>query len=372
MNTAMLIPTDSLGCPFPFFDEPKTYKVYNDGRHYIATECWRGAKRKPQEISTASHKCKDLTPEQREMKFRRILREKRNALKNRKFKNTVEKISLTPEHDKCCSREAKDMLFDGLFIQALKAGLRDTKYDKPMTEFIRVGILKLYPDFEDLDEFIANKIKRKYHNIGVRKKRFRRKAYLNRWNYFVTFTYDDAKHSEETFERKLRKCFSNLHTRRGWRIMGGFERAPETGRLHFHGVIYVPNGEMLGEITEKTDYSTAQKQMQTRNENSFFEKNFGRNDFEELGQMELQYSNTIDYILKYISKTNEKLYYSRGIPTEICIRLDKREIVTEFTDFVQKFVLFDDTIDWERDIMRYNKRKQMSIIDILCNPPKVA
>ena len=32
---------------------------------------------------------------------------------------------------------------------------------------------------------------------------FVRKAYLNRFNYFATFTYDDRKHTEESFRKKL-------------------------------------------------------------------------------------------------------------------------------------------------------------------------
>ena len=200
-----------------------------------------------------------------------------------------------------------------------------------------------------------------------------RKVNLQEFNYFCTFTYDDKKHDEETFRRKLRRCLSNLHTRRGWRYMGVFERAPETGRLHFHGLLYVPDGEMLGKLEEKTDYSTAQGKMQTRNENSFFEQQYGRNDFEEITPSQLEYGDSVDYILKYIGKTNERIVYSRGIPTELCVTLTAKDILTELTnDFVLKYVIFDDVINWERDIARYRFSKQMSITDLLCNPSLVA
>lgn len=99
--------------------------------------------------------------------------------------------------------------------------------------------------------------------------------------------------------------------------MGVFERAPETGRLHFHALLYVPDGEMIGTITEKQDYSTKQHKMQTTHENDFFAERFGRNDFAELSAGELQHGNTIGYILKYIGKTGEKITYSRGIRGEI-------------------------------------------------------
>lgn len=282
MNNLNLSPLEGgASCPFPFFDDTqKTYKIYNDGRHYIATECIRtGRRRKPADLAPA--KADALTSAQTEVVFNGIMRDKRKALKYR-HKNEVDKIDMSHGLGVAGSRSAFDIAFDGLFYEAVKAGLRNTKSNSALSDYIKDGVLMLFSDMPDLDKVIADKIKRKYHNIGVRKKRFRRKAYLNKWNYFVTFTYDDKKHDEETFRRKLRKCLSNLHTRRDWKYMGVFERAPETGRLHFHGLLYVPDGEMRGEINELKDYSTAQHRMQTRHENTYFAKNFGRNDFEEL------------------------------------------------------------------------------------------
>ena len=319
MSYANLIPLpDSEFNPF-FFDELQKpaetyYKIYNDGGHYIATRCYRS----------------QMQPMER----------------NRK-------------------REDIDIFFDSLYTAAMQDGLKGDE----MTAYIKTGILLLFSDYSDLDKYIADKIERKLHNLYARKKRFRRKANLNRWNYFVTFTYDDGKHDADSFRAKLRKCLSNLHTRRGWRYMGVFERAPESGRLHFHGLLYIPDGEHIGTITEKTDYSTAQGKMQTTHENDFFQKTFGRNDFEELNEMELKHGQTLNYLLKYIGKTGERIVYSRGIPTEIYRKLNDGEIVTEMNDFGTKYILFDDVISWERDIMHF-KRKQMSIIDLICNPPR--
>lgn len=379
MNASNLIPTDDLtGCPFPFFGDPvqqpkKVYKIYNDGGHYIATPVFRSkVTRKPQDLSPKRIKADDYTDEQKALILRRVMRDKRKELGvdgKKKDKNTVDKIDLTTDNGAHCSRSALDILFDSLYFTAYKQGLKDNKLDKPMTDFIRAGILKLYPDLDGLDEYITDRIKRKLNNLLHRKKRFRRKANLNNWNYFVTFTYDDTKHTAESFKKKLRKCLSNLHTRRGWKYMGVFEQAPDTGRLHFHGLIYVPVGQMLGTITEIQDYSTAQGKMQTRNENSFFADNFGRNDFCEVSKSEMKNGKRTEYILKYIGKTNERICYSRGIPTEICKIIDGEDIITEMQDFGTKYILFDDIIDWERDIMRYRYNKQMSITDLLCNPP---
>ena len=310
-------------CPFFFYDDvPQEawYKIYNDGSHYVASRIFR---------------------------------------------------SQVKPKAKARSRTDFDILFDSLYLAAMQEGLRDTKSDKAMTAYIKAGILKLFSDYETLDETIAERIKRKRNNYCHRAKRFRRKAYLNRWNRFVTVTFDDKKHTEESFRKKLRKCLSNLHTRRGWKYMGVFERAPETGRLHFHGLFYVPDGEMIGKVYRREDYSTAQEKMQVTYPNTFFEEAFGRNDFEELDEMELKNGNAIDYLLKYISKTGERIVYSRDIPTEVCMKLPAREIVVSMLDFVRKFVLFDDTVKWERDVMHY-KPKQLSMLDLLSRSPQVA
>lgn len=153
--------------------------------------------------------------------------------------------------------------------------------------------------------------------------------------------------------------------------MGVFEYAPETGRLHFHGLLYVPDGEMISSLTEKKDYSTAQGKIQITHSNNFFAANFGRNDFEEINKMAIEHGNTIEYMLKYIEKQGERIVYSRGIPTEICKKMTGTDIITAFVDYVEKYVLFDNVISWESDIMHFTP-KQMTLIDVMCNPPRGA
>ena len=311
-----LIPLTKEEEKFLFFDEIQPpdemyYKIYHDGGHYVGTLCT---------VSQKKHQ------------------------RTRK------------------PNEAIDELFDSLYYNGLKSGLK-RRY---LTNFIREGILEMDPDYLEVEEFIKDKIKKKLHNIHVRKKRFKRKAYLNHWNYFVTFTYDDNKQSEESFRKKLRKCLSNLHTRHGWKYMGIFERAPESGRLHFHGLLYVPDGEMVGKICEKRDFSTAQHKMQVTHSNNFFEGTFGRNDFEYIDEILVRKTGNIDYILKYMSKTNEKVVYSRGLPAEVCKKVHKDNIAGEYFDFVTKYVFCDDVIEWETDVAHYVP-KQMNIYDILCH-----
>lgn len=317
VTAEMMSSQDWADCPFPYFEEPaKMYKIYNDGGHYIATRCCHT----------------QLKPTSRRK-----------------------------------GREYIDVLFGELYQAALREDLRG----EDLKAYRRARLEGLFAGSSELESYIVERIKREEHNLYVRKRRFRRKGYMNRWNYFVTFTYDDEKQSEESFRKRLRVCLSHLHTRRGWRYMGVFERAPETGRLHFHGIFYVPEGEMLGTITEKKDYSTARGRMQKRHENDFFVGRFGRNDFEELNEMELRRGQTINYVLKYIAKSGERVIYSRGICSEICCAFEDEDIITEMQHYGVKYVLWDGVIVWERDVMHY-KRRQMSIVDLTRYPRLIA
>lgn len=283
------------------FDETKTYyKIYNDGGHFVAT---------------IKHKSS-----------------RKSFIKNDKSK--------------------LDELFDFLYFQGIKNNLHGNE----LTSYIKSEIVDTYclaDAVEDLDKYIFEKNKIKLNNFHKRLKRFKRKAHLNKWNYFCTFTYDDKKHNADSFRRKLKKCLSNLHTRRKWRYMGVFELAPETQRLHFHCLMYIPDGQMIEEIQELQDYSTAQHKMQISHSNTFFARQFGRNDFAKINATEM----TINYILKYLQKTNERIVYCRGIAECIIKELKDYDIASEFVDYVYKYVLFDDVISWEEDIMHFSYKQ---------------
>lgn len=287
-------------------------KVYNDGSHYIATPCCTQKKKR---------KC---------FYFR---------------------------------DRSRDSMFDELYFEALKAG-----FSKEQT-FIHLveGLRDMFDELESVEEYVEKRIESKAQNLYSRKKRFRRKAYLNKWNYFVTISYDDKKHTAESFRAKLRRCLSNLHTRRGWKYMGVFEHGEENGRLHFHALVFVPEGQMIGKIEEARDYSTKQHKMQITHINDFFARQFGRNDFSALCEMELKNGTSIAYLLKYIEKSGDRIVYSRGIPTEISKTVKSEDIAVEMQDFVVKYLLFDDVIDYERDVLHL-KIRQSTLFDVGSSP----
>ena len=108
---------------------------------------------------------------------------------------------------------ALDIAFDSLYYQAKRKGLNVEE----QAAYIQAGLEKLYPANSTLQKYILEKIDKKQRNLWKRIKRFKRKVNMNRWTHFVTLTCDPKKHTEESFRKKLRKCLSNLHTRRGWK-----------------------------------------------------------------------------------------------------------------------------------------------------------
>lgn len=251
--------------------------------------------------------------------------------KQEKQKKPVYKVALATEVDKA---------FDIAFANAQHLNkLSEQK------SFIREALLDSNEDDELLTDYIERRFKSKKHALNLRRKRFLRKANLNKWNYFITFTYDDKKCTVETFEKSLKKCLSNLATRRGWVFAMNPEYGAKTGRKHFHALAYIPEGQMVGKITKKRDYSKRLFKSRYRYENDFFTK-FGRNDFQPItNKNKRELKKAIDYIAKYMNKSTEKTMYSRGIPSEIYKDVSNDEIACEMVDFVLKYVLYDDIFE---------------------------
>lgn len=159
--------------------------------------------------------------------------------------------------------------------------------------------------------FVEENFARKDRNIICRTTSFWRKINHQHFNYFVTFTYSDELHDEESFAKKLMRCIQHFSSRKGWLYIGAWERGGDTNRLHFHGIFYIPDDALLGEIETLRDFDTRAK-MRTIQQNTFFAKKFGRNEFHlvcnasELPEM-------VKYLVKHMEKSGGKLIYSRGL-----------------------------------------------------------
>lgn len=200
---------------------------------------------------------------------------------------------------------------------------------------------KLRPHFETEEqttEFVNAELERIKRNLIVRRMRLARKINLGEWDYFCTFTYDDKKHTEESFKRKLADTFKKLRQRYEWEYLGVWERSPENNRLHFHGLFYVP--KMKGELVERRDYSTKNHRMQTTLQNTYFTKRFGRNDFDPINQKTLNQASA--YLMKYISKSGERIVYSKGTATYFISDIMDDDVVCTIGQEDRKLLLFDD------------------------------
>ena len=90
-------------------------------------------------------------------------------------------------------------------------------------------------DYEDAKLFAELNLRRKRNNLIARRIRMTRKANLQEdFNFFVTLTYSNELHTEESFKKELGNCLKNLSKRKGWKCIGVWERSPEKQRLHLY------------------------------------------------------------------------------------------------------------------------------------------
>ena len=118
-------------------------------------------------------------------------------------------------------------LFEEAYEEALslKKGQRKVYIMQKMMPYFRTEMFA--------KTFVEKHLERKQRNLVERRKRLTRKLRLQDFNYFCTFTYDDAKHTEDSFKRGLKSTLSRFSSRKGWKYAGVWERSPEKKRLHF-------------------------------------------------------------------------------------------------------------------------------------------
>ena len=284
-------------------------KIYSDGSHYIAiphTVRPRKIRRKRrEEVITIKCKSGAISP------------------LNEENENIIERITTKKE------------LFNEIYAETVYMKKRERK------KKIMETLSSHFESEEKVKEYIKENTERKKRNLLARKIRLSRKMNLQEFNYFVTFTYDGNLHTEESFRKKLKNCLSHLSSRKSWRYIGVWERSPEKERLHFHGIFYVANGSVPGEIKEVSGYSFTSRRRQITHQSEYFKRKFGRNDFSKIEDRE-GLNEAVGYILKYIEKSGEKLVYSRGLSQYFISDVMEEDIVCKTGQEDKKLLLFDD------------------------------
>lgn len=176
-----------------------------------------------------------------------------------------------------------------------------------------------------------------------------RKVNLQDFNYFCTFTYDDKKHTEDSFRKKLSRCLSNFSNRKGWKYVGVWERSPKKQRLHFHGLFYVPEGTLPSTMIIEEGYDFNAHKRRRVQQCGFFLEKFGRNDFERIDHPMLK-SEGMRYIMKYLEKSGEKIVYSRGLPQYFISDIWEEDIACPYNEEETKFLLFDNFGCWDEGV----------------------
>ena len=191
------------------------------------------------------------------------------------------------------------------------------------------------------EEFVRAHLERKMRNLICRRIRLARKAALHPFNYFCTFTYDNKLHDEDSFRRKFRHTISNFSKRKDWRYIGVWERSFENKYLHFHGIFYITEGKLLGELIKVNDYNLKTKRRQITNQNTYFNERLGRSDFEVINNQRRK-GDALAYLIKYIEKTEEKIVYSKGLPQFVISDIREEDIIAAIGMDDSKLLLYDD------------------------------
>ena len=309
-------------------------KVYFDGSHYIGipyTERPKKEKVKKEEIIEQDENMAVISPLQ-EGEFEAVFGEE-TASDGGENEENSKKAKIEPLSSQNIEQSLEE-LFEELYLKSTG------KKRSLQRDYIIKHMLNRFNSLEVAEKFIDEKLEKKLRNLICRRIRLARKLYLNEFNYFVTFTYDDKLHTEDSFKSRLRKCLSNFASRKDWKYAGVWERSPKLNRLHFHGIFDIPTGTMPGELFEENDYNFKLHRRKKTTSNTFFKKKFGRCDFDKIETPALK-GEAMRYLMKYIEKSGEKIVYSRGLARYIVSDIIDDDIICSCDEYDSKFILYD-------------------------------
>lgn len=324
-------------------------KIYSDGGHYIAiphtTRPYRPRKKPKGEIIAVTEEVTEETQQPAAEQSAPSIEDAPMPLEET-VSDTADctEIADTLSEKPTANRlMTKKELFEELYAkyQSLPRYKRKAAILKRMRPY--------FPDAEAARLYVETNTWRKTRNLIARRVRMTRKINLQTFNYFVTFTYNSELHTEESFRKKLKNSLSHFCTRKGWKYVGVWERSPEKKRLHFHGIFHIPDGTMPGMMLEVTDYNFKAHRHVVTHQNSYFNKEFGRSDFEPLNIQSI--GSAIAYIVKYLEKTGEKIVYSKGLPQFFISDVMDEDVVCPFGLEDKKLLLYDDFLCWDEGVL---------------------
>lgn len=335
-------------------------KVYFDGSHFIAiphTE--RPTRRRPkpiEEIITVTEtppetiqQSKDESAVTDNVIAPIPLVEENDEQVTEQADSTPQTVNDSPKTERKMTRKE---LFNELYQDSLSVKRSERR------KRIIAAMLPYFKNETETAYYVDENIQRKQRNLIYRRIRLSRKINLQDFNYFVTFTYNDALHTEDSFKKGLKKTLANFSTRKGWKYVGVWERSPKKQRLHFHGLFNIPNGSMPSLMIEVNDYNFNTHRRQITHQNTYFNDRFGRSDFETIKDKSTLGS-AVAYIMKYLEKTGEKIVYSKGLPQYFISDIMDEDILCPFGMEDKKLLLYDDFRCWDEGVLMGNVSKNV-------------
>ena len=309
-------------------------KVYFDGSHYIGI---------PYKPSTAKRGVK--TPEETV-----VITEQNEVKDGITAVNTdvADGIANIPDDTAVKPRKERRITRKALFEELYGKYRGERKHERK--RLILEAMRPFFRSEQEAELYVNTNLERKQRNLICRRVRMSRKANLQDFNYFVTFTYDDQKHTEASFRKKLQNDLSHFCSRKKWKYIGVWERSPKTERLHFHGIFYIPEGTMPGTLLAFNDYNFNTRKRQTVWQNTHFLERFGRCDFERFDDIHRK-GEALAYIMKYIEKSGEKIVYSRGLPMYFISDILEDDVLCRTGMEDQKLVLSDDFLCFDEGVL---------------------
>ncbi len=335
-------------------------KVYFDGSHYIAiphTERLTRRRPKPQEeIITVTETPQETTLQSTDESAVTDnviapipLVEEYNEQVAEQADSTPQTVNDSPKIERKLTRKE---LFNELYQDSLSVKKSERR------KRIIAAMLPYFKNEKETAYYVDENIQRKQRNLICRRIRLSRKINLQDFNYFVTFTYNDALHTEDSFKKGLKKTLANFASRRSWKYVGVWERSPKKQRLHFHGLFNIPNGSMPPLMIEVNDYNFNTHRRQITHQNTYFNDRFGRSDFETI-EDKSTLGSAVAYIMKYLEKTGEKIVYSKGLPQYFISDMMDEDIICPIGLEDKKLLLYDDFRCWDEGVLMGNVSKRV-------------
>ena len=99
-------------------------------------------------------------------------------------------------------------------------------------------------------------------------------------------------------------------------------------------------------MIDVNDYNFKSRRRRITHQNTYFNEKFGRSDFEEIVNNGVL-GEAMAYIMKYIEKSGERIVYSGGLPQFFVSDIMDGDIVCQYGENENKFILSDEFGCWD-------------------------